>query len=72
MEVGEGEDVQRIVMTFYGEEFDVIPLKYAAVNAGYSSRHMRTLCDTGDLIAIKYVGRWWVPIKEVKRLAAKD
>lgn len=72
MEVAEGEEVQRIVMTVYGKECDVIPLKYAAINAGYSTRHMRTLCDTGELIAIKYVGRWWVPIKEIKRIAAKD
>lgn len=35
-------------------------VKQAAKHLGYSPRHIRYLCDTGDIVSVKHQGRWLI------------
>lgn len=40
--------------------YEFLPLREAAHNNNYSESYVRYLADTGEIIATKYLNRWYV------------
>lgn len=49
-----------IVGEVQGTEYELVDISQAAKRLGYSRRHVRRLCDNGELIAIKIGLQWFV------------
>lgn len=55
-----GQVVTQMTVTIDGATVSVVPLSIAALRLAYSPRYVRMLCDSGQLIAIKISGMWFV------------
>lgn len=55
-----GELEITLVGVLHGITYELLPLREVAHRHHYSESYVRQLCDSGQLIATKYLGRWYV------------
>jgi len=69
MNTAVGQSVGGVQVLVDGVWLSVIPVSVAACRLHYSEAHVRLLCDTGQLIAIKLFNRWWLSVVGVANYA---
>ena len=68
----EGQVVDSMTITIEGVTVSVLPVAVAAVRMSYTIRHVRLLCDTGQLIACKITGQWFIAERSVSFYPKRD